>query len=183
MIRENVRFSQVNLWTFVGRELEEKMHEKRMVFSQLMASIFDSTCRLPDFTKSGGGYGAIQFNGGSDPLQLGTIHLECSFLMVPRELESMYSGIATSQTTRKLSMQLEVVPYDGTSVHWWKWLAYSLFSKRAVASPSVESLALISIRSMSVTDKEAFSAVLTGDHPEEELFGCPRGKEEGQMRP
>ncbi|ETP23968.1 hypothetical protein F441_02983 [Phytophthora nicotianae CJ01A1] len=175
MIRDNVRFSQMNLWAFVGRELEDKEHEKRVVISQIMASIFDSTRRLPDTERVDGDCGAVQLNFDPDPLQLGTIHLECTSLMGTRDFESMCTAIAVSQTTRKLSLQLEVDPHDGTSVHWWKWLAYSLFSKRATAFSAVESLAFISTRSMSVVDIEAFSTVLASDHPEEELFGCIPG--------
>ncbi|OWZ21817.1 hypothetical protein PHMEG_0003567 [Phytophthora megakarya] len=177
LVKENVWFSQVNLWTFVDNALETKEHEKRVIFSRLMASVFDSTRRLPQLTGIGDNSTAGQ-GDDSDPLQLGTVHLECCALMGPREMESMGSGIVVSQTTKKLSMQLEMDLYDGSSVCWWKWIAYALFSKRAQTSSAVESLALISIRSMSIADMEAFAAIVTSDHPEEELFGCPRGQVE-----
>ncbi|GMF28849.1 unnamed protein product [Phytophthora lilii] len=177
MVRENARFSQVNLWTFVGRLLEKKEHEKRVVFSQLMASIFDHVRRDPVVANSNHDFATKEQNDKLAPLQLGTVHLECTSLMGHRQLESLCSGIVTSQTTKKLSMQLEMDP-DEQSLQWWKWLAYALFFKRARTCSSVECLALISIRSMTIEDIEAFSSVLASDHPEEELFGCPRGSVE-----
>ncbi|EGZ08192.1 hypothetical protein PHYSODRAFT_319063 [Phytophthora sojae] len=180
MVRDNARFSQVNLWTHVDRTLEKKKHDGRVAFSQLMASVFDSTLRTPELANGRELPQAVQVSGDSEPLQMGTVHLECTSLVGPRNFESMCSAIATSQTTKRLSMQLEMDLDDNSSVHWWKWLAYALFSKRAKACSAVEALALISIRSMSVEDIEAFAAVLVSKHPEEELFGCSRG--EGEER-
>ncbi|KAJ8574753.1 hypothetical protein ON010_g4460 [Phytophthora cinnamomi] len=176
MVRGNARFSQINLWTHVDRELEKKKHEGRAVFSQLMASVFDSTRRTPELASGRDFPPAVQVSGESEPLQMGTVHLECTSLIGLRNFESLCSAIATSQTTKKLSMQLEMDMDGDSSVHWWKWLAYALFSRRSQAHSAVEVLALISIRSMSVEDIEAFAAVLASDHPEEELFGCPRGE-------
>jgi hypothetical protein len=130
MVQENPRFSQLNLWTAIYPQLEKNEHKGRMVFSRLMAAVFDSTCRLPE--PSACTFTDVEpFNPTSDPLQLCTIHLECTSLMGPRYFESLCSGIVVSQTAKKLSMQLEVDPYDGASVHWWKWLAYALFSELA----------------------------------------------------
>ncbi|KAE9089117.1 hypothetical protein PF005_g19761 [Phytophthora fragariae] len=173
MVRGNARFSQINLWTHIDRELEKKQHEGRVVFSQFVATIFDSTRRVPELKSGKAPPQAVQVSGDSEPLQMGTVHAECTSLIGPRNFESLCSAITTSQTTKKLSMQLEMDLDDNSSVHWWKWLAYAVFSKRAKACSAVEALALISIRSMSSEDIDAFSAVLASEHPEEELFGCP----------
>jgi len=92
MIQENARFSQLNLWTFVGRQLEKEEHKGRMVFSRLMAAIFDSTRRLPE--SSAYTCTDVQLcSPVSAPLQLGTIHLECATFVDPRYFESLCSEI------------------------------------------------------------------------------------------
>ncbi|KAL3664411.1 hypothetical protein V7S43_010734 [Phytophthora oleae] len=59
----------------------------------------------------------------------------------------------------------------------WEWIAYALFSKRARST--LISLVLTSIGSMTIADIEAFTAVMTSEHPENELFGisCDQGTE------
>ncbi|OWZ19723.1 hypothetical protein PHMEG_0005976 [Phytophthora megakarya] len=94
-----------------------------------------------------------------------------------KEFEAMCSALVVNRTTKKLSMRLEMDAEDQTnSNQWWKWLAYGLFSKRARVCSSLETLSLMSICSLSEEDMSAFAAVLSSDHPEEELCGCPRGK-------
>ncbi|EGZ08244.1 hypothetical protein PHYSODRAFT_340057 [Phytophthora sojae] len=71
------------------------------------------------------------------------------------------SGGAINQTSKKPSMRLQMGHDDlAGSRHWWRWLAYGLFSKRARALSSLEDLSLISIGRIAEEDVEAFSAIL-----------------------
>ncbi|KAE9311582.1 hypothetical protein PF008_g20180 [Phytophthora fragariae] len=178
-VRANVWFSQMSLWVKLDPDLKTDVRTLRITFAKMMAAVFDSTCRSPELANT-------TYHTKIDPsslvskrLQLGSVHLECSCWLQPKDVEAMCSAIAVSRTTSKLSLRLQMRE-DQDSVKWWKWLAYGLFSKQARARSSIESLAFISIRSMSTEDVEAFAAVLSSEHPEEELCGCPRGQiEEG----
>lgn len=89
----------------------------------------------------------------------------------PLYLEALFSAVKHSQATEKLSLGVWTDPLS--SQRWWGWAAYALFSKQA---PCAETLTLVDLGSLTTADMEAFSRVLTSEHPEELLFQCPRGK-------
>ncbi|KAF4028385.1 hypothetical protein GN244_ATG19942 [Phytophthora infestans] len=170
--QDNTWFANVSLW-FMNRGLEENEYTSRKAIGQLMSSIFGDTRRSHELASS-------RYCREADdlplPLQFGSILLECDGSINPTNFEAMGSALVVNQSTRKFEMLLEMDPDDPTtSRHWWRWLAYALFSKRARACSALESLALSQIGGMSVSDVEAFSAILTSKHPEEELFGLSRG--------
>ncbi|KAG7381437.1 hypothetical protein PHYPSEUDO_006015 [Phytophthora pseudosyringae] len=176
LVWENTWFSHVSFWLFMSHELETNEHASRLVIGRLMSSIFGDTRRSSELANSRYRAESDASRGDSLPLQLGLVNLECDSSMSSHSFEAMCSAIVVNQTTSKLSMLLEMDPEEpATSQHWWRWLAYALFSKRTRASSSLESLALLRIGSMSIADIEAFSSVLASDHPEEALFGCTRG--------
>lgn len=81
-----------------------------------------------------------------------------------------------TQTTTDLTLLLEMDPYDSDqSVHWWRWLAYVLFSRRARSCSAITHLTLDSIGHLSMEDAVEFTAMLSSDHPEEKLACIPRG--------
>jgi hypothetical protein len=174
LVRENTRFSQLSLLMYIERERMIDERAAKVILGQLMARVFDST-RRPE-QPLGPICHVRRPWGAQDPLQMAAAHIQCEDIILPLEFEAMCSAMVVNQTTRKLSVHLETKPDDPTaSAHWWKWLAYALFSNRARSSSALESLAIISIASMSAADMEAFAAVVTSEHPEEELSGCPRG--------
>ncbi|KAL3670235.1 hypothetical protein V7S43_004548 [Phytophthora oleae] len=176
LLRENTWFSHLSLWLFVGRELEADERLLRMTVGPLFSSVFGDSRRRTELANTR--YHSSVDGSGCDslPLQVGSVNLECDSSMTLRSFEALCSALAVNQTTKNLSMLLEMNPEEPIlSEHWWKWLAYSLFSKRARASSALESLAFLRIGSMSIPDIQAFSSILESDHPEEDLFSCPRG--------
>lgn len=86
-----------------------------------------------------------------------------------------------TRTTQKLALELEINPGDRTNRnHWWKWLAYALFSMRARACSSLRTLIIPFLGELTGVDVRAFTSVLTSEHPEETLYDTPRGVKEEQ---
>ncbi|KAK1942846.1 hypothetical protein P3T76_005483 [Phytophthora citrophthora] len=115
---------------------------------------------------------------GPEPnhLQLEHVQLLCPASMKAADFVALASAMAVNQSVKKLELQL--IPQSGAQIstrHWWTWLAYALFSKRAQAS-LLESVEITKIYSMPMADVEKFVDVLESDHPEEILFNdFPRG--------
>ncbi|ETP18188.1 hypothetical protein F441_07551, partial [Phytophthora nicotianae CJ01A1] len=75
--------------------------------------------------------------------------------------EGTGSALVVNQSTKKLEMPLEMdLEEPTTSQHWWKWLAYALFSKRAHI--------------------EALSSILTSEHPKKFFLGAAELNKRGQ---
>lgn len=86
--------------------------------------------------------------------------------MQAHEFAAVCSAMAVAQTTKSVSLRLENFPRRNMpSTHWWKWVAYAFFSKRARACSTVETLTLTFIVLMDTEDIERFVSVLTSDHP------------------
>lgn len=165
LMQGNMRFSEV---VFLLKWRVEKRS-----FSRLMFSIFEATWSRPDED-------AVN-SEESKPLQVGVVHLVLVKIPTAFVLETVGSALMSNQATSKLSLRLRMDLDDPVSSReWWKWLAYGIFSKRAQSQSRLETLALVSISCMRVEDMEAFSAILDAEHPEEELFGTPRGVVEEQ---
>lgn len=98
--------------------------------------------------------------------ELSTLHFEalCSSLQCAQSIQTLIMGLTTDTGEQRVS------------VHWWKWLAYGLFSSGARSRSSFDDIRLTSIRRMSAEDMEGFCAVLAAEHPEEYLCGTPRGQ-------
>ncbi|KAG3232476.1 hypothetical protein PI124_g22442 [Phytophthora idaei] len=178
LVRDNTWFSRVSFWLSTGPKLEATEHMARKAIGQLMASIFGGTRRSYELATSRYHRKIDVANGATLPLQLGTVNVECDASMKMKNFESMCSAIVVNQSTRNLSMLLEMMDPDdltNNSQHCWKWLAYALFSRRARACSALETLAFLRVGSLSVADAEAFVSILTSEHPEEELYGCSRG--------
>lgn len=179
LVMQNIWFSQVSLWaavppTSAQRSLQTNEYKSQKAFGRLMSSVFESARHSLPW-----GYrGEIEAsNKEKFPLQLGTIHLECDSTLGAREFAGIGSAMALNQATKKVSMRLEMDTEDpDNSAQWWRWIAYGIFSKRARSCSALETLNLFSISSMSEADMEAFAEILASEHPEEDLFGCPRGE-------
>ncbi|EGZ05610.1 hypothetical protein PHYSODRAFT_320146 [Phytophthora sojae] len=79
------------------------------------------------------------------------------------------SAMTHNQMSKNLVLRLWMSTHSpGRNKEYWKWLAYALFSKRA--SSSVESLALMKVCSMGLSDMEAFTSILRSEHPEEVIW-------------
>ncbi|EGZ08206.1 hypothetical protein PHYSODRAFT_306229 [Phytophthora sojae] len=145
-------------------------------YGQLLSSVFSSTRRPPDtaYTNHRFGVGLTDIYDTS-PLQLGEIDKLCGSDLLLRDVGALCSTVVQTQMTRQLSLDLSTERGDhGNNSKWWVWLAYALFSNRARALSSVESVDLI-ISSMTVSDMSAFTFILASDHPEEDLFDSTPG--------
>ncbi|EGZ08208.1 hypothetical protein PHYSODRAFT_306230 [Phytophthora sojae] len=184
VIHENMWLSQVSLEVQMNQgghdewdsddEDEDDGVSTKSDFGRIMSSLLDSTRRPPPPPPL-----------GLSPLQLkrylrqlAAIHLECNALLEAREFEA----IVVNQTARRLSLRLGMTSWSNgdlaaISGHWWKWIAYAFFSKRARVYSSVEPLALLAVYRRTVKDMENFIFVLESEHPEELVLaksGCKR---------
>ncbi|ETK81248.1 hypothetical protein F441_13487 [Phytophthora nicotianae CJ01A1] len=88
----------------------------------------------------------------------------------------MCSALVVNHMTKDLSIAVEVEPDNHLeSVHWWKWLAYGLFSHRARKHSILEHLVLDSVGHLSVEDADNFATVLPSPHLEEILIDRAHG--------
>ncbi|KAE9006757.1 hypothetical protein PR001_g17127 [Phytophthora rubi] len=176
LVRNNVWFSEI---CTLSAELDEKLgadaREAKKAVGQLVASVFDSTRRNPEeaCTKY---YPEIDtFEAELNPLQLGTVNMDCNFAVRDCDVLAMCSAIAVSRTTKTLRMQLSLEQEDDDyniiyRGHLWKYLAYGLFSARSRELSALESIELFCIDSMSLADIETFCAILASRHPEEDML-------------
>ncbi|KAE9019518.1 hypothetical protein PR003_g13433 [Phytophthora rubi] len=174
LIRDNLWFSRVTLNTDLDSETASVDDEAwKKAFAKLMTSTFGSTRRDRKLGAS------EYFSQEVEPprTQIHALQLcyegEGDFAAFPL----MCSAIAVNQTVSKLTLELSIDPEnETTSAQAWKWIAYAFFSKRARKFSALQSLGLIATAS-SITraDIAAFRRVVLSDHPEEELFGSPRG--------
>lgn len=181
LMGENVRFSRGTLCLHLDSTLKADEFLAKKTFGQLVASVFDSTRRYPELAIRKNCFSELK--KACNPLQIGTLVVYCDPSLKTSEFEALCSAMAVSQTTKRLCLSLWLDPKDAiSSTTKWKWLAYALFSKRARESSTLESLTLNSIGSMSIADMKAFIAMLTSEHPEEELFSLPRGQGHREKR-
>ncbi|KAE9081826.1 hypothetical protein PF010_g21835 [Phytophthora fragariae] len=171
LVRDNVWFSTVALHLNVDAYIRNDRRTLKTVFGQLLSSVFDTKRRSIELAN-----GPYDWNTppteSVHPLQLGKLKLGCGSLN-GSEFEMLFSAAAVNQITATL--ELSGPDESDESKMWWKWLAYGVFSRRAHDCSALRSLSLVSVCSISIADMEAFSAVLNSDHPEEDLFGLPRG--------
>lgn len=96
--------------------------------------------------------------------------------MPARDFGAMCSALVLTRTTKKLALELEIDPSDHTNrEQWWKWLAYGLFSRRARACSTLETLVISGLGRLTGADVRVFTSVLASQHPEETLCGTSRG--------
>ncbi|EGZ08223.1 hypothetical protein PHYSODRAFT_306236 [Phytophthora sojae] len=73
--------------------------------------------------------------------QLKVLKLTCEATMPARDFEAMCSALVATRSTKKLALELDIDTEDPTNRnHWWKWLAYALFSKRARTCSTLKTL-------------------------------------------
>lgn len=181
LVRNNVWFSSLSVC--VGDFIERWNHERpdereiRNVLAKFSASAFSNTRRSPELatTRYHPELHATERGLPLSPLQLGQVYLSSCPDIDILDFAMVCSAIAVCQTTRKISFRMMMPAHNQDTEQWWKCIAYALFSKRAKAHSAVESLSLIEVESMGRTDMEAFTRVMTSQHPEEEVFGFPRG--------
>ncbi|OWZ08225.1 hypothetical protein PHMEG_00019266, partial [Phytophthora megakarya] len=142
------------------------------LFGQVMAHLFDSTRRIRELNYP------WQPKQESSLFQLDTLKLTCNAALREFHMPAMGSAMAVNQTTKNMIVLLSLpTPPDRTaSANWWKWIGYGVFSKRARAYSSLESLSLVNIRSLSSADMKSFAALISSEHPEEDLFSSGRGQ-------
>ncbi|KAG1687841.1 hypothetical protein DVH05_004572 [Phytophthora capsici] len=163
LISENVWFSQI----IVKLDFNSKVTRvKKEVFGRLLASFFGSTHRLNESPTQ-----LREAGNGTSSIRQQLDHLSI-YLDKPsrHDMEAVYSAAIGNQTVRELELIYNRNPID--SVHWWQWIAYAFFSKRARTYSSLEGLAIRKIEKMTTAEVEAFCGILTSENPEEELFGC-----------
>lgn len=143
-----------------------------------MGCIFDSERRTRELTYTS--YYPDTTVDESSPLQFGAIDLNCD---TGSDFAAMCSALVSNQTTKKISMYMQVNPDEhAESPQKWKWVAYAFFSKRARESSALETLALTSIDSLSMADVEAFASIVASDHPEEDLLVVRVAKFQKEMQ-
>jgi len=174
LVKSNVWFSQITLYPVLQKSLiNHDARAAKLAYAQFTRSVFSSTSRSMELASTR--YLAQYDPTGQEPkppLQLGsiTVTLDDYDAMRACDYGAMSSAMAVMETPKTLSIMFEERP-----INYWKWLAYGLFSKRARTFSSLESLSLIRIARMCRVEMEAFAALVASDHPEEELFSCPRG--------
>ncbi|KAG1687844.1 hypothetical protein DVH05_004575 [Phytophthora capsici] len=170
LIYENVWFSKILLRLDFGHKVTRMTKE---VHGTLLAIVFGRTRRSNE--------SAIQCWGTDNDtsrIRQQVDHLSIDPVGQSRnEMEAICSAAIHSQTVRTLELFYKANSDD--SVHWWKWIAYAFFSKRARTFSSLEGLALKSVERMSTADIKAFCGILTSENPEEELLGS--GLEEATL--
>ncbi|EGZ08239.1 hypothetical protein PHYSODRAFT_306245 [Phytophthora sojae] len=158
--------------------LREDAFAATLKFGRLMWCIFDNE-RRPRQRAYTGYHVDTPSSDTSPPQTLGSVDLHCDF-NTSSTFEAMCSAICsamvTNQSTKKLCMYISM-PADRINnaecVRKWKWLTYAFFSNRARQSSALESLVLAFHDSLAVEYAEAFASILTSDHPDEDLCGCP----------
>ncbi|OWY97980.1 hypothetical protein PHMEG_00031368 [Phytophthora megakarya] len=169
LVEEKMNFSHVQLELHLIRMIAYDEIKSRTTLATLIPRLFDTT-------------GDRHRLGQEVQPQIGALTLSCDTGVIGvRNFERMCSALRLCQTTRKLSLDLSISPTAPyTSKIWWKWLAYSLFSKRARSYSTIDSVALILEEKVTVADMDALCAVLGSDFPEEELLGCSGGQVGGR---
>ncbi|KAE9140907.1 hypothetical protein PF007_g484 [Phytophthora fragariae] len=170
-VGENVWFSQLSLKAAMG--CLENQDEVLMSFRQMMAVVFDATRRSRELANTRYCSRTLEHGWDSDPLQMGTVTLQCDSSLGPSELGVMFSALVLNQTTRHLSIRMQME--SNNHKDWWKWVAYAFFSKRAQTCSALESLELSGINDVEIEDVKAFSAVVATEHPEEVICGIQSG--------
>ncbi|KAK1942582.1 hypothetical protein P3T76_006081 [Phytophthora citrophthora] len=166
LVSDNVWFSHLTLSLKLDSELKADEHLAIKSVGQLVTSVFDSSRRSSTDSNTQY-YSAIN----QSLFQIDTVAVYCDTSLPSWTFEALLSTMVASQTTERLHLSLWVYSNVGNipTATIWKWVAYALFSKRARST--LKSLVLTSIGSMTVADIEAFTAVMTSEHPENELFG------------
>ncbi|KAJ8558968.1 hypothetical protein ON010_g8481 [Phytophthora cinnamomi] len=176
LVRDNIWFSRLVLNTDLDVDiLSTDVDTWKITFGKLMTSVFDTTRRDPKI-------GHFEYSlPETDPPRSQIHAVQVCFEGWEGAFPAfapMFSAIAVNQAVSKLTLDLSINPNNETaSAHAWKWLAYTLFSKRARESSALQSLCITATASCSISqaDIEAFRSVVFSDHPEEELFGYPCG--------
>ncbi|KAG7378875.1 hypothetical protein PHYPSEUDO_009411 [Phytophthora pseudosyringae] len=170
-VGENVWFSQLAVRAEMGPQRDKKA--ALMSFRQMMAVVFDATRRSQELANTRYCTQLVPYSASS-PLQLGTVSMHCDHSLGPSEFESMFSAIVLTQTTRKLTLRMNLNDQKDRR-NWWKWLAYGCFSERARTRSALEKLVLTDVDDMNIVDMDAFSTVVSSEHPEEAVYGSPHG--------
>lgn len=172
LIRDNMTFSQIVLSVIFFDDLTADARRFRTCFGKFMTQVFDSTRRCRDVSDTR----HFVSSEGMTERQVGAIYLSFEDSTSPVEVAATFSAMPFTQTTTKTTIRLQLTHDDEVpSSEWWKWLAYGLFSKRARTHSAIESLELVGLTLMSTEDIAGFVSIVSSDHPEEELFGTPRG--------
>ncbi|KAG1702309.1 hypothetical protein DVH05_010098 [Phytophthora capsici] len=162
LMNENVWFSQISL----KLDSDKVTRLKKEISGRLLASVFGSTCRSNESQVQ-----SWEADNDTAITRQQVDHLSIDPVGQTRDdMEAICSAAIHSQTVRTLELFYKANSED--SVHWWQWIAYAFFSKRARTLSSLEGLSLKNIERMTTAEMEAFCGILTSENPEEELLGC-----------
>ncbi|OWY94609.1 hypothetical protein PHMEG_00035610, partial [Phytophthora megakarya] len=178
VVRGNFWFSQVkHVRLELGKELWDDELESKKVFGQLLNGLFSSTRRSRELTIPKCRSSFDVYNPKTKDLQIERVQLLFPSSMSPSDFVAAASAIAVTQTVKKLTISpvVQLFPRINTRI-WWTWLAYALFSKRARAFSSLESVTFVKLRYLCTDDMVKLAEVITSEHPEEKLFDTPRGE-------
>ncbi|KAG7376495.1 hypothetical protein PHYPSEUDO_013293 [Phytophthora pseudosyringae] len=180
---DNIWFAQVRRVRLeLDKELWDEELESKKVFAQLLTGLFSHTLRKREVAVQRHRAVLNQHTREPEPSQMDQLQLFYPSTMLPADFVAVASAMAVDQTVKNLEIRLiPQSPAHTSTSHWWQWLAYALFSKRARAFSGLESVAIVKLHSMTVADMEKFTQVLTSGHPEETLFGSPRGELEERI--
>ncbi|OWZ09968.1 hypothetical protein PHMEG_00017252 [Phytophthora megakarya] len=173
LIEDNVWFSLLEVTIPIDRVSGINEFVSRKSFGLLIRRMFDSTRRIKSSAHINYNFNECQ---NSQPSQIMVLEIICEETMEAWDFEAMCSAMVLTQTTKKLLLKLKNNEDDQTNHEaWWKWLAYALFSKRARDYSSLETLIIDGLGRLNTNEARAFISVLESEHPEELLFGTPRG--------
>ncbi|ETP04940.1 hypothetical protein F441_18351 [Phytophthora nicotianae CJ01A1] len=137
-VKKGTLFSQLSVRVEIHPDLNEQ--DARVVLGQFMRAVF----RLD------------QRDNERPPAQerwCPSIHLTCPSSLQPVQFEAMCSAIIENKAVARLSISLWMFrEHLSKSAHWWKWLAFALFSRQARERSILKSVALMNINKMSSDD-------------------------------
>ncbi|KAE8915161.1 hypothetical protein PF003_g428 [Phytophthora fragariae] len=166
LLDDGFRFSASLMVTSIRRENPDHELEARKALGQFLRQLLSSTRRKQDDAHI-----PYDFDQDEQDFIDHDLQLVLPGTMRASDFEAMCSAMLHTQTTENLLVATKQWD-EANNEHKWKWLAYALFSKRARSS--IQNL-VICAKQPTAAEARAFTSILTSEHPEEALFGTPRG--------
>ncbi|GMF11190.1 unnamed protein product [Phytophthora lilii] len=180
---DGIRMSGMALRHELCQELiaNESLDDARKTIGRLSFSLFGGAKQVESFAGEAWGGFNLEVTSITGPLAselgytkqlaLSSVHFDCEAAQ-NWVFERICSAVAVNQTTKHLSLSLEMNDGDwGLSCWRWKWIGFACFSEKARLHSKLESLRL---RNAVITAEavEAMATMLGSEGPEETLLGC-----------
>ncbi|KAE9100774.1 hypothetical protein PF005_g14398 [Phytophthora fragariae] len=129
---ENLMLVHRNCFKRVDIHLEDEFASVQAT-QQLMTCICDTSHRFRGPPNTNYHYELENSTEIYEPPQVGTLELMCDESMQESAFAAFWSAVVLTQSTKNLVFCMEsMMNIDRSREHWWKWVAYGLFSKLAL---------------------------------------------------